>query len=65
MFFVFFASLLFCGGTSLVMLSKFDVSNESALTTRSLGLMLSSANGSDKLEPFSKLEQYLKKIAYH
>ena len=60
-----FASLLSCGGNSLVMLSKFDVSDEFELTTWSLGLMLSYDNGSGELEPLPNLEQYLKKIAYH
>ena len=46
----------------MVMLSKFDVSGEFALTTWSLGLMLSSANGSGELEHLSNLEQYLKKM---
>ena len=44
-----FALLLSCGGTSLFMLSKFDVSDEFALTTWSLGLMLSSSIGSGEL----------------
>ena len=48
---VLFASLLSCGGTSLVMLSKFDVSYKFALTTWSLGLMISYTNVSGELEP--------------
>ena len=41
------------------MLSKFDVSDEFVLTTWSMGLMLSSANGSVELEHISKLDQCL------
>ena len=58
------AALLSCGGTSLVMLSKFDVSDEFTLTICSMGLMLSSDNGSDELEPLPNLDQYLIFFAY-
>ena len=51
-----FAPLLPCGGTSLVMLSRFDVSDEFTLTSWSPGLMILSANGSGELKPLSKRE---------
>ena len=51
-----FASLLPCRGTSLVMLSGFEISDEFALTSWSPGLMILSANGSGELKPLSKRE---------
>ena len=60
-----FASLLPCGGTSLVMLSIFDVSDEFALNSWSQGLIILSANGSGDLKPLSNLEKYLNFFAYH
>ena len=60
----FYSCRLSYGGTSLVMLSKFDVSDEFTLTICSMGLMLSSDNGSDELEPLPNLDQYLIFFAY-